>query len=1092
MTTPATTDPPASRRQGVRRAVAGGLATLLVVAVGAAYWQASGSARDEDAAAADEPVLTAGDATAALCGVADTDRYAALPADSPTATVDAFVSDLSGGVPLDLGAVDGTVAALTKDGTTSTIARWDATGRATGTVTIDAASADLAPDTFALSADGDVLAADGSAGGDTVGRWAAGSTSGKPDVTYDLADLDRGRVVAVLDWTAGRSGVVASAVLANSTQLALLRADGSVDAAGPTLDWGWYARFYPQDDGSLAVLSDADASSSSITLTHYDATGAVLLSITGGFQQSTANGRPMPLDHFTGVATSADGGLLLSGPTWSLVEIGDDGVQRRQALSGEGQGSTFKLSDLTPFVGHAGSYYFVSPTDDGLQLSHVTTASLDLLLDAPVTWDINHGSALDHLGFGAGLSTDAVDDYFGPGTTPAVHAQFADWWGPLSDTYELRYRVTGDPSLDPAVEGTSGTVAIPADGASVDLDLPAARPGPYDVDAELVEKATGDVRTATCLRYAVGADGSTFDPATLADGADWGGAGPLRGVQLADQLGIGSYRSQLRLTDLVPDVTATPSMAGLNLAALPGAQDGDPFAGLAAASELADATGVQLYVQVGDGGDAENQAVADGTWGAWVTALATAFRTGAPGIHLWAPWNEPNNTGFGDGGDYVRQVQEPFAAAVRGVDPQAKIIGGNALNVVVPWYQQVIDAGGCTSMDIVGIHPYTGFNRSWDEEGSDGPIGQITELKSTLAACGTDTPAIWDTESGWWSDGPGNTWAQADDVARTSLWLRALGVDEWTYFFSEGGWGEGGFTWSLVQVGSFVKPGALAMQTASTMLDGRGAPEQLDLGDRHAHAMRFAAPAHGSGSADELTAVWTDDEASSVSLSTTVATSVTVTDVYGGTRTLEVEAGTPAEVAVGGAPVYLTAPASAGLTVTATRPTGANLLAGGTVTASSTADGVDASAVLDPEGARTSPWRAGATTDDGPDVSPWLEVQLAQPALIDRVVVESPGIRCCTAGLSAYTVSVQDADGAWHDVGTESGLFATRTSTVTFAPVTASAVRVQIPSTVSRGLTIPLANYGGQTGGLLPAWEPVRAEPTWPVGVVSLAAYGPG
>ncbi len=1089
MTTPTTTDSPGADRPGVRRAVAGGLATLLVVGVGVAYWQASSESVSGDAATARaSDVLTAGDATSMLCGVADTDRYAALAADAPTATPHALVASLAGGVPLDLGVVDGTVAALTKDGSTSTIARWDANGRPTGAVTVKAASEDRAPDSFALAADGDVLAADGSAGGTTVGRWSPGSTAGAPGTTYDLADLDRGRVVAVLDWTAGRSDVVASVVLADSEQLALLRADGRVDADGPTLAWGWYARYYPQDDGTLAVLSDSDESSETITLAHYSATGKELLSVTGGFQESSANGRPLMLDHPTGVATSADGGLLLSGPTWQLIEIGADGVEQRMALSGEGQGSTFQLADLTPFVGHAGAYYFVSPTDDGLQLSRVSTAELDLLLDAPVTWDINHGSALDHLGFAAGLATDAVDDYFGPGATPAVHAEFADWWGPLSDTYELRYRVTGDPSLDPPVEPTSGTVAIPTDGGSVDLDLPAARPGPYDVHAELVEKATGDVRTATCLRYAVGAPGSTYDPSTLADGADWGGAGPLRGVQLADQLGVGSHRVQLRLDDLVPDVTAEPSVAALNLSALPGAEEDDPFAGLAAAAELADETDVQLYVQVGDGGGTEHQAVADGTWGDWVAAIATAMRTGAPDIHLWAPWNEPNNTGFGDGADYVRQVQEPFAAGIRGVDPQAQIIGGNALNVVVPWYQQVIDAGGCTSMDIVGIHPYTGFNRSWDEEGTDGPLGQIAELKDVLAACGT-APVIWDTESGWWSDGPGNIWAQGYDVARTFLWLQALDIDEWTYFFSEGGWGEGGFTWSLVQVGSFVKPAALAMQTVSTMLDGRGTPQQLDLGDPYVLGMRFGA---STGSSDDLVAVWTKDEASSVAVTVTTAATVTVTDVYGGTRSLDVAPGTPSELAVGGAPVYLTAPGSAGLSVSATRPTGANLLTGGAVTASSTADGVDPTAILLPEGARTSPWRAGARTDDGPDVSPWLEVELAQPATIDSVVVEGPGIRCCTAGLSAYTVSVKDADGAWHEVGEEQGLFAARTATVTFTPMTATAVRVQIPSTVSRGVTIPQANYGGQTGGLLPAWEPVSTEPTWPVGIVSLAAFGPG
>jgi hypothetical protein len=1093
--------------RGARRGLAAGLSALLVVALGAAAWHTVGADGDLDgpgAATTASATPAAGAPEARICGVADTDRYAALAADAPIATVQALVPTLPGStVPSGLAAVDGYVAALQTDGATTTITRWTAAGALDRTITVAAASADLAPSSFALAPDGAVVAATGTRDGTTVGSWARAAA---PSTTWDLADLDRGQVQAVLGWTAGDPDAVASVVLSGSHRLALLHADGSV-VDGPTLDWDVYPRFYPQDDGTLVVMSDADAQSSSISLVRYAADGTPGATITGTLSGDSANGRASNLDHPTGVATAADGGLLLAGPTWRLVEVGPDGVWRRMALSGEGQHSTFRFADLTPFVRHADAVYFVSPADagDGYQLSRVQDADLDLLLDAPITWDLNHASTLDRLGYGIGLTTDAVDDYFGPDDTPAVDASFDPGWGALSGTYELRYEVTGDPWLDPPVEGTSGTVTIPADGGDVPLDLPAARPGPYEVHAELVETATGTVRTATCLRYAVGAAGTTFQPADLADGADWGGAGPLRGVQLADELGIGSHRVQLDVGSLVPDVTVTPSAAGLDLSALPGATEADPFAELAEAATLAAGTGVQLYVQVGQGGEAEQQMVADGTWGAWVGVIAAALHAGAPDLHLWAPWNEPNNTGFGDGGDYAVRVQEPFATAVRAVDPQARIIGGNALNVVVSWYQQLVDAGGCTSMDVVGIHPYTGFNRSWDEEGADGPIGQITALNQVLAACGAagSTP-VWDTESGWWSDGPANHWAQAYDVARTLLWMTDLGVDEWMYFFSEGGWGEGGFSWSLVQLGSFVKPGALAMSTVSGLLADRGAPEVLDLGDGDLHGMRFGAAAEptsaGAGTAavgtaavrdQDLLAVWSQDEVTAVSVTAATDTSVTVTDVYGGTRTLDLVAGTPSTLPVTGSPEFLSAPASAALAVTAATPTGTDLLAGGTVTVSSSTDGTDPAALVEPAGAGADPWRAGARTADGPDVTPWVEVALATPATVDRVTVESAGIRCCTAGVRTYTVSVQDADGTWTEVGSVDGLFLARTSTVTFAPVTATAIRVQVPSTTTRGVTVPDLNYSGQSGGLLPAWEPVQTEPTWPLSLVKVAAYGP-
>jgi hypothetical protein len=1112
-----TTDAPGARPS--RRALAVGLSAVLVATLGVTAWQVAVQ-RDGsgEGAAAATPAPAAGAPEARLCGVADTDRYAALAADSPVATVDALVPDLPGdGVPGALAAVDGAVAALQQDGATTTITRWTADGATDRTVTITAAGADLAPSTFALTPEGGVVAATGARGGTDVGLWTSGAD---PATVWDLSGQDGGRVVAVLGWTAGDTKAVASVVLSGSHTLALLHADGSV-VAGPTLDWQEYPRFYPQDDGTLVVMSDADAQSSSISLVRYAADGTPGLTITGALEGGSTNGRASTLDHPTGVATAADGGLLLAGPTWRLVEVGPDGVWRRMALSGEGQHSTFRFADLTPFVRHGDAVYFVSPAEegDGLQLSRVRDADLDLLLDAPITWDLNHASTLDRLGYGAGLETDAVDDYFGPDDTPAVSATFDPEWGHLSGSYELRYQVTGDPWLDPPVEATSGTVAIPAEGGSVPLDLPAARPGPYEVHAELVETATGTVRTATCLRYAVGAPGTTFDPATLADGADWGGAGPLRGVQLADELGIGSHRVQLDVSRLVPDVTATPSAAALDLSALPGAEDGDPFAGLDAAATLAAETDVQLYVQIGQGGEAEHQMVEDGTWGAWTGVIAAALHAGAPDLHLWAPWNEPNNTGFGDGGDYARRVQEPFATAVRAADPQARIIGGNALNVVVGWYQQLVDAGGCTSMDVIGIHPYTGFNRSWDEEGDDGPIGQITAVRALLAACGADAPAIWDTESGWWSDGPANHWAQAYDVARTLLWNAELGVDEWMYFFSEGGWGEGGFSWSLVQLGSFVKPGALAMSTVSGLLDGRAAPEVLDLGDETLHAMRFGAAADDSVGAgataapsasattpagpvgtsavrdQTLLAVWSQDAVTSVQVTAATDVTVTVTDVYGGTRTIDLAAGTPVALPVTGSPEFLSTPVGTDLTVAPAAlavPTAGDLLAGGTVTTSSSTDGTDPALLVEPDGAGANPWRAGATTSGGaPDSSPWVQVTLAAPATLSGVTVESAGIRCCTAGVRAYTVSVQDAAGAWHEVGRQDGLFLSRTSTVTFDPVEATAVRVQIPSTTTRGITVPDVNYSGQSGGLLPAWEPVQAKPTWPVSLVRLAATGP-
>lgn len=1059
---PATRRPTPARRWGT---VAGsvGLVAALLAGTGVVIWQ--GQSGPGGGAAAAEPA--AGDFGAQVCGVADPDRYASLATDAPVARIDTLVSGLDA-VPGSMAATDDYVAALT-DGT---VDRWTADGAVVDAVDVGEAGS------FALTADGTVLAAS-SEPGTIIGWPVSGSRS-----TWTVSDLDRGDVRAVIGWSAGTDALAAVA-FTDSDRLALLRADGSVDPDGPVIEVDWYPRYYPLDDGGLAVMSDAESDqSSTISLTRYDADGTAGVTITGLLTTESSNGRAATLDHPTGVVTAADGGLLLAGPTWRLVEVGPDGVWRRIALSGEGQGSTFTFADLTPVVRTDAGLLFVSPAEDGgFQLDRVADDQLELLLDAPVIWDLNHASTMDSLGYGLGLSTDAADDYFPPGTDPAVSFDVAAGWSGSADDYQLRYRVTGDPTL--TTGSTEGTVDLPADGDSVPLELPAADPGPYEVHAELVERATGEVRTATCLRYAVGAPGATLEPAGLADGADWGGAGPLRGVQLAAQLGIGSHRVQLNFGDLVPDPAAPASAAALNLDALPD--------GLAEAAADAARTDVRLYVQVGQGGEAEQAAVAAGTWGDWVRVIVQAV----PSVHLWASWNEPNNTGFGDGGEYARQVLAPFAAGVRAADPTAKVIGGNALNVVVGWYQQLIAAGGCANLDMVGIHPYSGFNRSWQEEGSDGPIGQITALRDALAADPSCAgKAIWDTESGWWSDGPANHWQQAEDVARTRMLMTTLGVDEWTYFFSEGGWGEGGFSWSLVQVGSFVKPGALAMATVDRMLAGRSAPETIDTGDGAVTALSYPASTGASstagddpGAADPLLAVWAADASTTVTLSAERATTATVTDLYGGTSTLEVGP-EGVDLPVTGSPVYLTADTA--LAVTADEPLlpATDLLTGGTVTVSSSAD-VDPQVLISAEGAQATPWQTGARTADGPDTSPWVEVALTRPAEISRVTVTSAGIRCCTAGVRAYTVSVRTADGDWRQVGSVDGAFLDRTTAVDFDPVTATAVRVQVPSITARGVTIPDLNYSGQYGGLLPAWEPVATEPTWPLSLLRLSASNP-
>ena len=103
----------------------------------------------------------------------------------------------------------------------------------------------------------------------------------------------------------------------------------------------------------------------------------------------------------------------------------------------------------------------------------------------------------------------------------------------------------------------------------------------------------------------------------------------------------------------------------------------------------------------------------------------------------------------------------------------------------------MIAAGGLNDLDVASVHPYTGNNDSFEE---DGIPAQIRQLQAMLGG-----KPLWFTEVGWWSDGDYNFLNQANVVARAMIWQKVLGVPVWNYFFDEGNWGNDGVSFSLIQ-----------------------------------------------------------------------------------------------------------------------------------------------------------------------------------------------------------------------------------------------------------------------------------------------------
>ncbi|WP_093183645.1 discoidin domain-containing protein [Sanguibacter gelidistatuariae] len=753
-----------------------------------------------------------------------------------------------------------------------------------------------------------------------------------------------------------------------------------------------------------------------------------------------------------------------------------------------GEERPYELADGSPIVENDETYYLLvkgaqgSDSAQTVTLAKLTTDELAARLASPVKYNEGSAAQLAVLGAGAGLVTDRVYNAFAPDETPAVSLRLDSPWAAHVDGMTLRYQVRGDPTvwnpvttdwtdvpLTDAAPGTApGTTDLP-------LTLPPTRPGVYQVDAQLLDP-TGTAISGTCLQYAVGQ--TTAGLAALPDGADWGGAAPLRGVTLAEDFNLGSYRYQVDFGSLVTDPTAQPSEAGLNWDAI-------PLDDLAAAAALAQTSGVKLVLQLGQGGDAEKAAVTAGTWQGWTQQIIADLATRAPGIIYWSPWNEPNNTGYDDGAAYVRDVAAPFAAGARLANPAVKILGGNTLGVPIDWWKAAVDAGACTTMDAVAVHPYTGLNRSWEEDGWTAPGNQMEQLFTTVEPCGT--LPVWDTESGWWSDGVANSWAQGADVSRKLLWYSSLGVTDWTYFFSEGGFGETGNSWSLLQFDSHVKPGLLTFETTQAVLAGRGAGTRVDLGVPSAYGM------HWEGPGTELLAVWTDDLATSGVLraARTDPVTVTATDQYGAVTEVTIPAGRGLPIALTGAPVFLTAPAGTGLSVGPAETYGPDVLLGATATASSTNSDTKVETVTSGTPDVDMPWRSGTLAGGAMDKAPWVEVTLEEPTEINRISVATAGIRCCSAGLRDYTVSAK-VDGLWTDVATVKGQFFERITQVTFDPVTASAIRVSVPMTTERGVPVLSSNYSGVVGGMHPSFMQLGSTSDYVAAISAISAWAPG
>ena len=712
-------------------------------------------------------------------------------------------------------------------------------------------------------------------------------------------------------------------------------------------------------------------------------------------------------------------------------------------------GSTFYYQSGPPF----------SSTSDGI--SSFTLATLQTYLSAIQ-------APPNTLGWGAGLSTPATGNYFAPGSTPAVVASFDPWWTSLAPNLKLAYSVEDTTSLDAGTIPAPQVISLPTGStglASIPLPIPSfdTVPGPYEVRATLLDERTSPPTTlgTTCMPYTVGAPGNNLSLSTLPSGAGSGGPADPRGVALNAQLGLSGFRSTTAApwSTILPKCNGSaPTAATCGPAAMTFANASqDPYK----AAFLGTKNHVAYWMQVSDGGPVSTALVHGGWWQQDVAALVAHYAKVPAGcancspVTAWEAWNESNNTGWGNGGTYVTSVLAPFHAAVKAALPgsASTVIGGSTLEPSPGWWQQLIAAGGLADMDVAAIHPYAGSNGAYEEEGMQ---TQVRQLQALLGA-----KPLWFTEIGWWSDGDVNFLGQADNVARSLIWQKVLGIPVESYFFDEGSWGNDGVSFSLIQASNgvdYVKPAALATMTTSGVLAGRPYLSMPATGIPQSYRADFGATTAGT---NHVTAIWTDG--------LPVTGSVTLTDPGGATRTItatnEFGRATPVQATSGAAyslplsghVTYLTYPAEDTLTVGPTEDYGTDLAAA-SAGATATASSGNATAAISgfPIG-----YGQGWASANG-DTSPSLTVTLQSTSTVDRVIVDTQSAGSTAPSVRNYIVSGNVPGTGWVTLATETGQLRDHELQFAFDPVAVSALRIAITE----------VNFGGYFGGGIPAWWP--------------------
>ena len=374
---------------------------------------------------------------------------------------------------------------------------------------------------------------------------------------------------------------------------------------------------------------------------------------------------------------------------------------------------------------------------------------------------------------------------------------------------------------------------------------------------------------------------------------------------------------------------------------------------------------------------------------------------------IWEPWNESNNTGWSNAANYVSEVLAPFYKAVKAAEPgsSSTVLGGTSIGPSVGWWQQLIAAGGLSDMDVAAVHPYTGNDDAFDE---DGMQTQVEQLQGILQG-----KPLWFTELGWFSGGDYDYLSQANNLAQMMIWLKALNIPVWNYFFRRGHVGH-----RAVLVDPDRRQRRRLREAVGSVHHGRlpqigNRPYPLDAldGIPQTYQADFGPAAGGQ---TRLATVWSDglDVTGAVTLVAPGGGSipVTVTSQYGNATSVSVTSGTAYSLPLSDQVTYISYPVGDTIAIGPTQGYGTNL--------ATQSDGATATATSGSPSYAINGEPVGGWSSTKGDATPSLTVKLAGTPTINRIVVDTQSVGSTATGVRDYTVSVDEPGSGWTTVST--------------------------------------------------------------------------